>query len=61
MDSYTEATDRTAGDYLLFAVAFIALLLALTGVTIASPALAFAGGQVVFLCVAAFAMGQGHG
>ncbi len=54
MDPYTESTDRTVVDYFLFALGFIAFLLGLTGVIIESVGVAFAGGLILVLVIAAF-------
>ncbi len=49
-----DSTDRKAGEYLLFALAFLGFLLALAGVTVSSSPLAFCGGLLMLLCVLAF-------
>jgi hypothetical protein len=54
MGSNSDSTDRTAGDYILFALAFIGFIIALGGITVSSPPAAFAGAVILLLAIASF-------
>jgi hypothetical protein len=43
MNEYWGSTERGTVDYVLFAIAFVAFLMALWGIILSSPALALAG------------------
>ncbi len=54
MDPYADSSDRNAVDFVLFAVAFAAFLLAVGGVIVGSAGAAFAGGVLLLLAIALF-------
>jgi hypothetical protein len=51
MDDYTDSTDRTAVDYVLFALGFLGFLMGTGGLIVSSPALAVAGGMLLLLAI----------
>ena len=52
----SESTDRTTGDYFLFALAFIGFLVAATGVIVESPGGALTGAFLLLLPILGFAV-----
>jgi hypothetical protein len=56
MDPYSELSERSPGDLVLFGIGFFAYILAMTGVIISSVALAVLGGVVFLVTVCAFAV-----
>jgi hypothetical protein len=54
MDLYSDSTDRSAGEYFLFALGFIGFLLAASGIVVGSPVVALIGGVIFLLVVAGF-------
>jgi len=54
--SHSESTDRTTGDYILFALGFIGFLLAAGGVVTASSAGALTGASLLLLTILCFVL-----
>jgi hypothetical protein len=54
MKSSPNSTDRRPGEYFLFALAFIAFLVAVGGVVVSSLPMAISGGVLLLLCVLGF-------
>lgn len=54
MTEYTDSTDRTAAEYVLFALGFIGVWVAVVGVVVAAPAVAVAGGLLLLLAALGF-------
>jgi Cu/Ag efflux pump CusA len=54
MNSSSNSTDRRPGEYFLFALAFLAFLVAVAGVIVSSLPIAVSGGVLLLLCVVGF-------
>ncbi len=54
MNDYTEPDKRRAGDYLLFAIAFISFWITGCGIILSSPPVAFTGATMLLLAVLCF-------
>ncbi len=54
MDDYPDSTDRSAAEYVLFALGFLGFLVALSGVIIASTTAAILGTIILLLVVLGF-------
>jgi hypothetical protein len=61
MDDFPDSTDRTVGDYLLFAIGFLGFLVVLVGLTVGSAGTGMIGGLILLLCVYAFRWRPGRG
>ncbi len=55
MDNSFDSTERTAADFVLFAMGFLGFLLSATGIVVDSPVTAIGGGLLLVFAVAAFA------
>jgi len=53
MDPYTDSSERTSVDFVLFGAGFLSFMLTIGGVVVASPAAAFAGGLLLLLVLLA--------
>ena len=54
MSSSSDSTERRPGEYFLFALAFLAFLVAAGGVVVSSLPMAITGGVLLLLCVLGF-------
>jgi hypothetical protein len=54
MDFFSDSTDRTPTDYVLFALAFIGFVIGLSGVVLTSAWAALSGLLILTLCILAF-------
>jgi uncharacterized membrane protein YbaN (DUF454 family) len=59
--SYSDSTDRTTGDYILLALAFLGFLAASAGVVAASTPVALTGTVLLLLAIVCFALRSSPG
>jgi hypothetical protein len=60
MSGHTNSTDRTSGEYLLFAGAFLGFMIAGAGVVLASAFLAVSGLCMLLVAVSCFGFASGN-
>ena len=54
MDDYSDSIDRRPKEYVLFALAFIGFVIALSGIIVSSPLTAVVGGIMLLVGVSCF-------
>ena len=59
MDTRFDSTDRATGDFVRFALGFVAFMLSAGGMILGSAPTAVTGGVVLVLCVLSFARKSG--
>jgi len=57
MDNDLDSKERTAGELILFALAFIGFIIAVSGVIVATPSIAILGSVVMLLSLMGYFVG----